>query len=194
MNSTAGHGLAPVAPMTTAEKAEQARWFAENLQPHESRLRGWLRARFPSLTDLDDLVQESYARLIRAREGGKVVNIRNYLFATARNAALDLFRRNRIVAIEGVENIDVLPVLENGPDQAESLDHDEDLALLAAAVQALPRRCRQVLLLQKIHGLSYKEIAARLGISERTVNAQIAKGVLRCRDFVRARQGRKEPR
>ncbi len=180
--------------MTTAEKAEQARWFAENLQPHESRLRGWLRARFPSLTDLDDLVQESYARLIRAREGGKVVNIRNYLFATARNAALDLFRRNRIVAIEGVENIDVLPVLENGPDQAESLDHDEDLALLAAAVQALPRRCRQVLLLQKIHGLSYKEIAARLGISERTVNAQIAKGVLRCRDFVRARQGRKEPR
>lgn len=175
-------------PQTISEKTEQARWFADEVQRHEPKLRGWLHARFPSLTDIDDLIQESYARLIRAREGGKVTNAKNYLFATARNAALDFFRRSKVVTIEGIEEINELSVLEESPDAAEVLSHEQDLGLLAEAVQALPQCCRHVLVLQKIHGLSYKEIAARLGISERTVNAQIAKGMLRCRNFVRARQ------
>jgi RNA polymerase sigma-70 factor (ECF subfamily) len=184
------HSMVP--PTTATDKAEQARWFAEEIQPHESKLRGWLRARFPSLTDIDDLVQESYARLLRARVSGKVANAKTYLFATARNAALDLFRRRRIVTLEGVETIGDLFVLEGSPGAAESLSHEQDLELLAEAVQALPRCCRHVLVLQKIHGLSYKEIAVRLGISERTVNAQIAKGMLRCRAYVRAQRTKRE--
>jgi len=175
-----------VPPHTVSEKAEQTRWFVEEVQPHESKLRNWLRIRFPALTDIDDLVQEAYVRLIRARETGRVGNSKTYLFATARNAALDFFRRNKVVTIKGVEDISSLAVLEDRPDAAESLSHDQELALLAEAVQALPKCCRHVLVLQKIHGLSYKEIAARLGISERTVNAQIAKGMLRCREYVRA--------
>ncbi|MBI2497428.1 MAG: RNA polymerase subunit sigma-24, partial [Opitutae bacterium] len=45
--------------------ADFARWFAEEVQPHEPALRAWLRNRFPTLVDPDDLVQESYARLLR---------------------------------------------------------------------------------------------------------------------------------
>ncbi len=181
-------------PQTTADKIEQARWFAEEIQPHESKLRGWLRGRFPSLRDIDDLVQESYMRLIRARETRNVVDAKTYLFATARNAALDFFRRSKIIPIEAVEEFDELSVLETGPDAAESLSRDQDLGLLAEAVQALPKGCRHVLVLHRIHGLSYKEIATRLGISERTVNAQIAKGMLRCREYVRARRTPQERR
>ena len=58
--------------------------------------------------------------------------------------------------------------------------------IYAEAIQALPQRCRQVLTLRKIHGLSHREIATRLGISEHTVNAQVAIGVLRLRDHLRA--------
>lgn len=184
------HSMVP--PPAATDKVEQARWFAEEIQPHEMKLRGWLRMRFPSLRDIDDLIQESYVRLIRAQATGKVVNAKTYLFATARNAALDFFRRSKIVTIEGVEEIDDLSVLEDSPDAAESLSHDQDLALLAEAVQALPQCCRHVLVLQKIHGLSYKEIATRLGISERTVNVQIAKGMLRCREYVRAQRTKHE--
>ncbi|MGH7960177.1 MAG: RNA polymerase sigma factor [Opitutaceae bacterium] len=158
------------------------------MQPHESKLRGWLRARFPSLTDVDDLVQEAYARLVRARATGRVANPKSYLFAIARNAALDRFRHDHVISFERVEEIDRRSVLEETPNATEARNHTQDLELLAAAIQALPQRCRHVLVLQKIHGLSYQEIATRLGISERTVNAQIAKGVLRCRDYVRARQ------
>ena len=53
-------------------KSENTRWFAEEVQPHEPSLRSYLRAVFPSFPDIDDLVQESYARLIRARETGTV--------------------------------------------------------------------------------------------------------------------------
>lgn len=181
-------------PCYAMPSSEQARWFAKEVQPHEPKLRAWLHACFPMLTDIDDLVQESYVRLLRAHEGGRVGNAKTYLFATARNAALDIFRRRRVIALERVEEIERLSVLDEAPGVAETLNHDQELALLAEAVESLPERCRQVLVLQKLHRLSYKEIAARLGISERTVNAQIAKGVLRCRDFMRARlQKRNRP-
>jgi RNA polymerase sigma-70 factor (ECF subfamily) len=38
-----------------SENPELARWFAEEIQPHESALRGFLHARFPTLVDIDDL-------------------------------------------------------------------------------------------------------------------------------------------
>ena len=67
-------------------ESEQARWFSEEVQPHESSLRSYLRNVFPSLTDIDDLVQESYARLIRAKDAGRISYAKAFLFATARNA------------------------------------------------------------------------------------------------------------
>ena len=81
----------------------------------------------------------------------------------------------------------LLPVLEDRPGVAETVAHDQELSLLAEAIQALPPRCRHVLTLRKIYGLSHREIAARFGVSEHTVNAQIAIGVLRLRDWLRAR-------
>ena len=46
---------------------DDARWFSENVQPHDAALRAWLRARFPALGDSDDLVQETYARVLQLR-------------------------------------------------------------------------------------------------------------------------------
>ena len=86
-------------------RAERNRWFAEEIQPHEFKLRNWLRHRFPWLTDVDDLVQESYARLVRAKSEGRIAHPKSYLFTTARNAALDQARRNEIVAIESVADL-----------------------------------------------------------------------------------------
>jgi RNA polymerase sigma-70 factor (ECF subfamily) len=166
---------------------EQARWFAEEVQPHEPPLRAYLRNKFPDHPDIDDLVQETYARLLQAREHGPVHAPKSFLYATARNAAFDFFRRRKIVAIDGIAEIDLLPVLEDRPGVAETVCHDQELQLLAQAIQALPTRCREVLTLRKIYGLSHKAIAEQLAISEHTVNAQIAIGVLRLRDYLRAR-------
>lgn len=166
--------------------AEQSRWFSEEVHPHEPALRAYLRGSFPTLQDIDDLVQEAYARLLRARNAGEVGHPRAYLFATARNAALDLFRRGKIVSIEGIAEIEQLSVLDAGPDAAEQASHDQEIDLLRDAIGSLPSRCREILTLRRLHGRSHREIAQALGISEHTVNAQLAIGVLRCRQYLKA--------
>lgn len=167
--------------------SEQARWFAQEVQPHESSLRSYLRSVFPSLPDIDDLVQESYARLLRAREVGRVSYAKAFLFTTARNAALDVFRRRKILSINGVANLADLAVVEDRPDAADAVNKQQELELLSAAVRGLPGRCRQVLTLRLLYGMSHKEIAAELRISEHTVKAQLAKGMRRCADYFQER-------
>jgi RNA polymerase sigma-70 factor (ECF subfamily) len=159
----------------------------EEVQPHEPSLRAYLRARFPTLTDPDDLVQETYLRLLRARESGKANLNKSYVFTVARNAAFDLCRRNRSISIESIADFDRLAVLESRPDAAEAASHEQEVALLIEAIQALPDRCRQVVTLRKIYDLSHKEIAAKLGIAENTVNVQVTLGMARLRDYLRAR-------
>lgn len=167
------------------QNPELARWFAEEVQPHEAALRSYLRAQFPRLRDIDDIVQDTYARLVRARSQGKITEARPYLFVTARNAALDQCRRNQVVAIDSVVEMDRLSVVEDRPGVAEHVSHDQELALLTDAIRALPERCRQVLTLRKLHGLSHRAIAEQLGISENTVSAQITLGVFRIRNYLR---------
>jgi RNA polymerase sigma-70 factor (ECF subfamily) len=167
--------------------SEQARWFSEEVQPYESALRAFLRARFPTILDFDDLVQESYMRLLRAREVGQVRDPRAYLFTTARNAAFDLFRRNRTLTIEPLANIDPSSVIEEGHSVPEKVSRAEELEILYDAIRDLPERCRAVMSLQKIHGLSNREIAERLGISINTVNAQLVTGLIRCRAYLKER-------
>ncbi|MGH7946540.1 MAG: RNA polymerase sigma factor [Opitutaceae bacterium] len=169
------------------QNTEQARWFIEEVQPHEPELRAFLSRRFPTVQDIDDLVQESYARLIRARHTGSLVEPRAYLFTTARNAAVDLFRRKRIVFIEDLAESRCLSVVDDRPDAAETASHAQEIELLIEAIRALPERCRAVLTLRKLHGFSYRDIASRMGISENTVNAQLAIGVVRCREYLEAR-------
>jgi len=162
---------------------DRMRWFAEEVQPHESSLRAYLLGLFPSLPDVDDLIQESYLRLIRAKDVRRISFVRAFLFTTARNVAFDIFRRKRVVSFEHVADFGKLDVLAEGPDAATSLDKQQELEFLADAVRVLPARCRQVLTLRLLHGLSRKQIAEELKISEHTVKAQLAKGINRCTDY-----------
>ncbi len=174
--------------MNTPPETEQSRWFAQEVQPHESALRAYLHGRFPSLTGyVDDLVQETYARVLRARGDGKVVTPRAYLFVTARNAAVDLFRRNRIFSGPALVESESEAVVEDKADSAEAASREQEKQILNEAIEALPPRCREVLVLRRFQGLSYDEIGRRLGISANTVNAQLAIAMVRCRDFLRAR-------
>ena len=76
----------------------------------------------------------------------------------------------------------------------EQINTHQELALLGRAIEALPDRCRQVLTLRKVFGLSQKEIAARLAISENTVETQIANGMRLCTQYVYALMDGKSPR
>lgn len=160
-------------------------WFSADVKCHEPALRAYLGKRFPSLPDHDDVVQESYSRLLRARASGRPLFAKAFLFTVARNVAIDMFRRRRVVPHEPLSESDELPVLEETPGVADQLDRQERHELLLEAVGALPARCRQVMLLRHRDELSYKEIATRLGIAPGTVKLHMVKGVRDCIAFFR---------
>ncbi|HRE83122.1 MAG TPA: sigma-70 family RNA polymerase sigma factor [Opitutaceae bacterium] len=168
----------------SAHAGAESSWFVDDVQPHESKLRAYLKARFPTLNDVDDLLQETYTRLIKARASGKGPVSGGYLFVTARNLALDLLRRREVVPMGSLEEDPVSRVLDDRPDAAESLSREQELELLADAIRALPERCREIVRLRRLEGLSHREIADRLGIREATVNAQLAIGLIRCRKYL----------
>lgn len=171
-----------------APHPDQSQWFAEEVLPHEPKLRAWLKARFPAVNDADDLVQETYARLMQAHATGPIACPRALLFVTARNLALNRLRHQRIERPEGAAEIDALSVADEREGAPEALAQAEDFQVLIRAIQALPERCRQIVTLRKIYGLSQKEVAERLGISEHTVEAQGGIGLRKCIEYFR-RQG-----
>jgi RNA polymerase sigma factor (sigma-70 family) len=180
----AGRGASYEVTRLVSNSSEHARWFTEEIQPHEPALRAYLRGRFPTLRDVDDQIQDTYARLFRARESGRKHLTRGYLFTVARNAAVDLFRRSRAVSFVSWSEFDSLSVAEDNPSTADLLERERKIESLEAAVNALPERCREIFVLRRLHKLSHQEIARRLGISENTVNAQLVIGMMRCRQFL----------
>ncbi len=165
---------------------ESEKWFAEQVRPHEAALRFHLRRVTSSLADVDDVVQDSYLRLFKARRSGEIRTPKAMLFTIARNAARDLFRRKQVADPIPITENQPLAVLSDEPSVAEAVCRQQELALLEEAMRSLPSRCREVLMLRKIHQLSQREIASRLGISENTVESLVGKGSRRCADFLRA--------
>ena len=123
-------------------------------------------------------------RVWRARERSDVPSPRALLFTTAHHLAIDQLRRQNIIPMEAIAEIAELPVYEASPTPAEATARNQELELLTQAIQSLPEKCRQVLTLRKIYGLPQKEIAAQLGISEHTVEAQVGNGMRRCAAFL----------
>src|SRR5262249_25074496 len=114
--------------------SEHAQWFAEEVQPHEPALRAYLQGRFPSLNEWDDIIQESYARVLKAKGAGTINYPKALLFTTARNAALDLFRRRLAAPVHTDIEENRLPLLEGGLDPEERDERAYRLEVLAEAV------------------------------------------------------------
>lgn len=178
-------------PSTASEhtpSADQARWFANEVHPHESALKGYLRGSFPSVRDIDDVVQESYLRILKARAAHPLNSARAFLFSVARRLAIDVIRKNmRTSARETVMDLSTANVLIDKADVAETVSIDEEFTLLAEAIHALPARCRQIMILRKLERLSHQAISERFGISISTVEVQISRGMGKCTEYLRSR-------
>jgi RNA polymerase sigma-70 factor (ECF subfamily) len=165
------------------EDTAAAQWYADNLQVHEAALRAWLRVKFPILTDRDNLVQESLTRVWRLKQRDEIRSPKALLFTTARNLAIDELRRRNLAPVESIEEIDGLSVLDDGATASETVALKQEIELVIQAIQSLSPRCREVLTLRKIYGLSQKEIAAQLHISEATVETHVCNGLRGCTRF-----------
>lgn len=135
-------------------------------------------------SDIDDLVQESFLRLLRVRERAPVHYPRALLLGIGRNAALDLYRRRRTARTNPLGEKAWLDVPDEGPSTQEIVSLRQENLLLEEAIRDLPGRCRDVLLLRRLEGLSQKEVAERLKISVKTVEAQLTRALKRCARYL----------
>jgi RNA polymerase sigma factor (sigma-70 family) len=155
---------------------ERALWLARNVLPHEPMLRAWLQKRLVPGIDPDDIVQETYARLSLLESVDDIREVRGYLVRTAHSAMIDLLRRSQVVPINSLARLEDLDTaLDELDPETIALDRDE-LGRLAIAIAQLPARTGEVFTLRRVHGLSQREVAERLGIAESTVEKLMSKG------------------
>ncbi len=167
--------------------SESTRWFTEEVHRHDRDLRNHIRRAFPSIGDVDDVMQESYLRIWKRRGVEPIRCAKAFLYMVSQRIAIDILRRRRRSPTEGVEDLALLEVADDSPAVHDRLSLDEKVELLVEAIDSLPSRCREVVILRKLKSLSQHETARLLGITEKGVEAQLARGMERCRRFFRRR-------
>jgi len=157
---------------------QRTRWFLRNILPHEQALRGWLSRSAPSGVDPDDIIQEAYTILAEMESVEGIVHPRAYLFQVARSVIMRHVRRARIVPIHTVDDLERLEHFDDAasPEQY-AIDRDE-LRQLARAIAAMPHKTREAFILRRVQGLPQRQIAARMRITENTVETHISRGIL----------------
>jgi RNA polymerase sigma-70 factor (ECF subfamily) len=159
-------------------------WFKREVLPHEAALQRYLARVWPRNHEIEDLRQETYARVYTAALVSRPTSPRSFLFTTAQHLMIDRVRHERVVSIEAVGDIEALNVLVDEIPVERRIDARQELRLLARALDLLPRKCREVLWLRRVEGLSQREVAERLDVGEKTVEHHVSKGSRLLADYM----------
>ncbi len=160
---------------------DEERYLVQALE-FESVLRACLYRYARNASDVEELLQETYARLLTAGASNEpeVRSVRAFSLTVARNVAFDWLRHKQVVPIELVADMEAMDILDERDQIDQIVNSHQELMMLIKAVQQLPERCRQVFTLRKVYGYSQKEIAARMNITENTVEQQLIKAARHC--------------
>lgn len=157
--------------------SELDNWFVDKVLPLEASLMRFLRRNWREENDMLDLRQDIYVRIFESAARGLPDLVKPFVFTTARNLLIDRARHAKIVLIETIADLDTLDIWIDELTPERHASGRTELRQLQLALEALPPRCRQVVELRKIEGLSQRDVAARLGIAEDTVERQVANGM-----------------
>lgn len=148
-------------------------------------MRRYIRRLVRSDETAEEIVQEAFLRTYENRGGVEVP--RAFLFSTARNLATDRRRHERVAATDSLADFDDTRVEGVGGPLEDALIADEASRLLKQAIERLPPQCQAALTLKVFHGYSYREIGETLGISVKTVEKHVARGLARTHEYLRVR-------
>jgi RNA polymerase sigma-70 factor (ECF subfamily) len=152
-------------------------WFATEILPHEAALMRYLRRVWSRSADIQDLRQETYARVYESARKSLPRSPKSFLFTTARNLIVDRLRRDRIVSIDYTQDVASLNVLVDELSPDRRLNARQELQCLAQAYGRLSEMARAVIWLRRVEGLSQRETAQRLGIHEGALESYMWRGL-----------------
>jgi RNA polymerase sigma-70 factor (ECF subfamily) len=152
-------------------------WFKREVVVHEAALMRFLRRCWPHAQDHHDLRQETYIRVYEAAARSLPLQPKAFLFATAKHLIADRLRRQRVVTIDTVGDLETLDVIIDDVSPERRLGARQELRELARAFDQLPAKCRETVWLRRVDRLPQKQVAARLGVTEKTVEKHLMKGM-----------------
>lgn len=158
--------------------------------PYESEVRRWIRKVSGRNIDESDIIQESYYRVWRQVDSVCVQTPRAYFFQVAKNVYFEYIRREKIVVFSQFNDAGVNALVSNEPDIHREFEGREKLAIVRAIIAELPARCREVITLRKVEGISQRRTAELLGLSENIVEKEVAQALR----YLLARMGELEAR
>jgi RNA polymerase sigma factor (sigma-70 family) len=172
---------------------EQDQRISDVVEREQSRLRNFIRRRVPDPRDAEDILQDVFSELVEAnRLLMPIEHVTGWLFRVARNRITDLFRKkkpesfsdaaapNDDDADQFLRFEDLLPSPEAGPEAlyARNVLLDE----LELALEELPEEQREVFVAHELEGRSFKEMAAKTGVSVNTLLSRKRYAVLHLRE------------
>ena len=153
-------------------------WFIRDVLPLEAVLMQFLRNNWRNASEVEDLCQDVYTRAYEAAAANEIPErTKPFMFAIARNLLIDRMRHAQIVPIEAISDLEELDTAADEPAPDRSAIAKDELHKLNQALENLPPRCREVVILKRLEDLTRKQIAERLGISEYTVAEYLARGM-----------------
>lgn len=153
-------------------------------------LKNYLYRFFSSRHDIEDVLQDTYIRAVEAERVTRIHTPKAFLYKVARNLALNYHAHASQKLTNYLDNLEDLEQLESKidkPSLENQVEQENRFVQFCNAVRRLSPQCKRTFVLNKVYGLSHKEIAEHLGISPRTVEKHLEKGLLTCRDYMERR-------
>ena len=145
---------------------------------HHSWLTGWLRRRLGCPDSAADLAQDTFIRVLSAREPAAIIEPRAFLTTLAKRVLFNHYRRQDLERAY-LESLAQMPEMV-APSEEDKAIILQTLIELDQLLDGLPRLVKRAFLLAQVDGLTYPQIAAELGISVATVKRHLHKAALRC--------------
>ncbi|OUR74384.1 RNA polymerase subunit sigma [Methylophaga sp. 41_12_T18] len=166
--------------MSADSTATQIQLVEEIYSAHHGWLRGWIRKKLNCPEHAADLAHDTFLRLLSSEESLTLKQPRAYLLVVANRLLINRYRRKK-VEDEVLRQVSVFIEQQDrrGPEEITSARQ-----LLAQAIflltEDLAQKPRDAFLMARVEGLTYKQIARRLGVSESSVKQYIAKVMIHC--------------
>jgi RNA polymerase sigma factor (sigma-70 family) len=165
-------------------KCELDHWFATEILPHEAALMRYLRRACSRAAEVPDLRQEIYVRVYESARATRPRFAKSFLFTIARNLLIDRGRRERVVSIDYMQDLEALNVSLDELSPERRLSARQELLRLSDAFDRLPEKTRVAIWLRRVEGLSQREAARSMGIKEGALESHLCRGLRAIADAV----------
>jgi len=125
-----------------------------------------------------DIIQDVFIKIWENRKNLLIhSSLRSFLFTCVRNTSIDYIRQNKRFSLLEQDILERLAttgtIIDKSPDAIESMIFNETSDLIDSAIEELPDQCRKIFIMSRFQGFKHKQIAEKLNLSSRTVEAHI---------------------